>query len=333
MQARAMRLPGRATRGSAPKASRRRRCQRVGRFAARQQSEPARGDSGRPLACRHDHRGPHRRDAWHWPRGRDRAGAPRRRGGARRPRPRARPRDGRRGAHSGAARVHEHVADLARMDEVRRLARELLERHPRIDVLANNAGAMFTSRHVTPDGFERTFALNHLAPFLLTNLLLDRLRESAPARVVTTASDAHQSGLLDLDDLQSENSYRAMRTYGTTKLENILFTRELARRLEGSGVTANCFHPGVVRTGFGKNDNPLFKIAISVAGLFFRSAERGARSLVWLALDPAAAELNGAYVFDEQVARPNAQAGDDALASALWGASERLAGVAPAPAA
>ena len=230
-------------------------------------------------------------------------------------------------AAGGRAPVHEHVADLERMDEVRRLAAEVLERYPRIDVLANNAGAMFTSRHVTPDGLERTFALNHLAPFLLTNLLLDRLRESAPARVVTTASDAHQSGLLDLDDLQSENSFRAMRTYGTTKLENILFTRELARRLEGSGVTANCLHPGVVRTGFGKNDNPLFRIAISLAGVFFRSPERGARSLVWLALDPAAAELNGAYVVDEEVREPTAQARDDALASALWGASERLAGL------
>src|SRR6478735_8997766 len=110
-------------------------------------------------------------------------------------------------ARAAGAEVTEHVADLERMDEVRRLAAEVLERHERIDVLANNAGAMFTSRHVTPDGFERTFALNHLAPFLLTNLLADRLRESAPARVVTTASDAHKSGLLDLDDLQSEKSF------------------------------------------------------------------------------------------------------------------------------
>ena len=166
----------------------------------------------------------------------------------------------------GGAPVHEHVADLERLDEVRRLAAEVLERHPRIDVLANNAGAMFTSRHVTADGLERTFALNHLAPFLLTNLLLDRLRESAPARVVTTASDAHKSGLLDLDDLESETSFGAMRAYGTTKLCNILFTRELARRVEGTGLTANCFHPGVVRTGFGKNDNMLLRIGITIAG-------------------------------------------------------------------
>src|SRR3954470_16789563 len=237
-----------------------------------------------------------------------------------------------RGVGGGAA-VHEHVADLERMDEVRRLAADVLDRYPRIDVLANNAGAMFTSRHVTPDGFERTFALNHLAPFLLTNLLLDRLRESAPARVVTTASDAHQAGLLDLDDLQSEKSYRPMRAYGTTKLANILFTRELAQRLDGSGVTANCFHPGVVRTGFGKNDGLLFRLGVTIAGPFFRTPERGARSLVWLALDPAAAELNGAYVVDEKLAQPNAQARDEVLASALWEASERLAGLTPAAAA
>jgi NAD(P)-dependent dehydrogenase (short-subunit alcohol dehydrogenase family) len=234
-----------------------------------------------------------------------------------------------RAAGTGAA-VHEHVADLERMDEVRRLAEEVLDRYPRIDVLASNAGAMFTSRHVTADGYERTFALNHLAPFLLTNLLADRLRESAPARVVITASDAHESGLLDLDDLQSEGSFRPLRTYGTTKLCNVLFTRELARRLEGSGVTANCFHPGVVRTGFGKNDNPLLRIGISIAGLFFRSPERGAQSLVWLALDPAAAELNGEYVIDEKVATPSAQGQDDGLARALWGASERLVGLTPA---
>src|SRR3954469_24895214 len=140
-----------------------------------------------------------------------------------------------RAARSAGAEVNEHAADLERMDEVRRLAAELLERHERIDVLANNAGAMFTERHVTADGFERTFALNHLAPFLLTNLLLERLEASA-ARVVTTASDAHTGGALDFDDLQSERSLKPMGTYGTTKLCNILFTRELARR---SSVIAN----------------------------------------------------------------------------------------------
>ena len=233
----------------------------------------------------------------------------------------------------GGAPVHEHVADLERMDEVRRLADEVLDRHPRIDVLVNNAGAMFTSRQVTDEGLERTFALNHLAPFLLTHLLLDRLRESAPARVVTTASDAHKSGRLDLEDLQGESSFGAVRTYGTSKLCNILFTRELARRLEGSGVVANCLHPGAVRTGWGKNDGVLARIALTAAGPFLRSPERGARSLVWLALDPAAGDLNGAYVVNEKVAQPNAQARDEVLATGLWEASERLAGLTPAAAA
>jgi NAD(P)-dependent dehydrogenase (short-subunit alcohol dehydrogenase family) len=148
---------------------------------------------------------------------------------------------------AGDAEIHEHVADLTLMAEVTRLADELRENYEHIDVLANNAGALFASREVTEEDFERTFALNHLAPFLLTNLLRERLRGG---RVVTTASDAHRSGRLDLDDLQSERSYSALRVYSTSKLCNILFTRELARR--APELHANCFHPGTVRTGFGK---------------------------------------------------------------------------------
>jgi NAD(P)-dependent dehydrogenase (short-subunit alcohol dehydrogenase family) len=226
----------------------------------------------------------------------------------------------------GGAPVHEHVADLARLDEVRRLASELLERHPRIDVLANNAGAMFSSRHVTPDGFEQTFALNHLAPFLLTNLLLDRL-VAARARVVTTASDAHKGGLVDLDDLNAERGrFRSGRVYGTSKLCNVLFTRELQRRRPE--LTANCFHPGVIRTGFGKNDGALVRVGITIAGLFMGSPDSGARPLVWLARDPAAGELRGQYVEKEQPVAPSAAARDDVLAAALWERSEALTGVA-----
>jgi NAD(P)-dependent dehydrogenase (short-subunit alcohol dehydrogenase family) len=233
-------------------------------------------------------------------------------------------------ARATGATVHEHVADLQRLDEVRRLAAEVLDRHERLDVLVNNAGALFAHRETTPDGLERTFALNHLAPFLLTHLLLDRLKENpAGARIVTTASDAHEQGELDLDDLQWERrTYRAMRVYGTTKLCNILFTRELARRLQGSQVTATCFHPGVVRTGFGKNENGIWKVLTTVAGPFFRSPERGARSMVWLAVDPQAAELNGVYVEDEKVAQPSAAARDDVLADGLWERSAPLAGIA-----
>lgn len=230
--------------------------------------------------------------------------------------------DAARRAGGDGAVVHEHVADLLVVDEVRRLAGELRERHARIDVLANNAGAMFTSRQVTEDGLERTFALNHMAPFLLTDLLRDRL---AGGRVVTTASDAHTGGELDLDDLQFERRpFRAMRVYGTSKLMNILFTRELARRAED--LTAACFHPGVVRTGFGKNDGLSYKIGLTVIGPFLRTPAKGARSLVWLALDADPAQVDGAYVVDEEVATPSAAARDDVLAEGLWERTSELLG-------
>ena len=225
-------------------------------------------------------------------------------------------------ASGGGAPVHQHVANLLLMSEVRALADELKEHYEHIDVLANNAGALFASRKETSEGFEQTFALNHLAPFLLTNLLRERL---GGGRVVTTASDAHKSGRLDLDDLQSEKSYPAMRVYGTSKLCNILFTRELARRTPE--LHANCFHPGVVRTGFGKNDNGIWKILTTLGGPFFRSPERGARSLVWLALSEEAAPLDGEYIEDEKVVAPSAQAQDETLARGLWERSAQLVGL------
>jgi NAD(P)-dependent dehydrogenase (short-subunit alcohol dehydrogenase family) len=225
-------------------------------------------------------------------------------------------------AAGDGAPVNQHVADLALMSGVRALADELRAKYDHIDVLANNAGALFASRRETSEGFEQTFALNHLAPFLLTNLLRDRLSGS---RVVTTASDAHESGRLDLDDLQSETSYAAMRVYGTSKLCNILFTRELARR--APELHANCFHPGTVRTGFGKNDNGIWKILTTLGGPFFRSPERGARSLMWLALSDDAASLTGQYIEDEKVATPSPPAQDDELARALWQRSAELVGL------
>jgi NAD(P)-dependent dehydrogenase (short-subunit alcohol dehydrogenase family) len=225
-------------------------------------------------------------------------------------------------AAGGGQPVHQHVADLTLMSEVRRVAEELGQRYERIDVLANNAGALFATRQETSEGFERTFALNHLAPFLLTNLLRDRL---TGGRVVTTASDAHKSGRLDLDDLQSERSYSAMRVYGTSKLCNILFTRELARR--APELHANCFHPGVVRTGFGKNENGIWKVLTTLGGPFFRSPELGARSLVWLALSDEAAPLTGEYIEDEKVVAPSEQARDDDLAWGLWERSAELVGL------
>jgi len=226
-------------------------------------------------------------------------------------------------AAGGGAPVHEHVADLTLMAEVRALADEVTSRYEHIDVLANNAGALFSSRRETSEGLEQTFALNHLAPFLLTNLLRPRL---AGGRVVTTASDAHKSGRLDLDDLQSEGSYAAMRVYGTTKLCNILFTRELAKRVPE--LHANCFHPGVVRTGFGKNDDGIWKVLTTLGAPFFRSPQRGAKSLVWLAISDEAAALTGEYVVDEKVQAPSAQAQDETLAAGLWERSAELVGLA-----
>ena len=223
---------------------------------------------------------------------------------------------------AGGAPVHQHVADLMLMSSVRSLADQLRDRYEHIDVLANNAGALFSARQETDEGLERTFALNHLAPFLLTNLLRDRLNGG---RVITTASDAHTGGRLDLDDLQSTSSYSAMRAYGTSKLCNILFTRELARR--APELHANCFHPGVVRTGFGKNENGIWKVLVTIGSPFFRSPQRGARSLVWLALSDEAGELDGEYVEDEKVATPSAQAQDDGLAARLWERSAELVGL------
>lgn len=225
-------------------------------------------------------------------------------------------------ASGGGAAVHEHVADLMLMEEVRALAADVMERYEHIDVLANNAGALFASRKETTEGFEQSFALNHLAPFLLTNLLRDRL---SGGRVVTTSSDAHKAGALDLEDLQSEKSYAAMRVYGVSKLCNILFTRELARR--APELHANCFHPGVVRTGFGKNDNGVWKVLTTLGAPFFRSPARGARSLVWLAVSDEASPLTGEYVQDEKVLAPSAQAQDEALAEGLWERSAELVGL------
>jgi retinol dehydrogenase-12 len=225
-------------------------------------------------------------------------------------------------AVGGSAPIHEHVADLTLMSDVRALAEEASARYEHIDVLANNAGALFASRKLTSEGFEQTFALNHLAPFLLTNLLRERLQGG---RVVTTASDAHKAGVLDLDDLQSEKSYSAMRVYGTSKLCNILFTRELAKR--APELHANCFHPGVVRTGFGKNENGVWRALTTLGGPFFRSPRRGAKSLVWLSVSHGAADMDGEYVVDEKVQSPSGQARNDTLAEGLWKRSAELVGL------
>jgi NAD(P)-dependent dehydrogenase (short-subunit alcohol dehydrogenase family) len=215
--------------------------------------------------------------------------------------------------------------DLASLAQVRAAAAEVLARCPAIDVLFNNAGVVHLKREVTVDGYETTFAVNHLAYFLFTNLLLDRLRATPGARIVSTASEAHRfGGGLDFDDLQSERRYRGFGVYGRSKLCNILWTRELARRLEGSGVTANCFHPGGVATRLGQTDAWWTKLVGKLMPLFLRTPEQGAATGVWLATSPAAANVSGRYFADEREKTPSRHAQDDAAAKRLWEVSEAL---------
>jgi NAD(P)-dependent dehydrogenase (short-subunit alcohol dehydrogenase family) len=225
-------------------------------------------------------------------------------------------------ARGGGAEPEMLLADLASQTEVRRLAAEILERYPRLDVLANNAGAAHTKRRLTEDGVELTWAVNHLAPFLLTTLLLDRLVASAPARVITTASDAHQGMRIPFDDLNGDRGYGGFRRYGETKLANILFTAELARRLEGTGVTATCYHPGFVATGFNRNNGWRMRVAMILATPFARRPEKGADTLVWLADALEGAEGNGGYFVDRRLAVPSPAARDPEAARRLWKVSE-----------
>jgi NAD(P)-dependent dehydrogenase (short-subunit alcohol dehydrogenase family) len=177
---------------------------------------------------------------------------------------------------------------------------------------------------MTADGIERTWAVNHLAPFLLTTLLLDRLKASQPARIVTTSSGAHEGARIPFDDLNAERSWggAGFTRYGETKLANILFTAELARRLEGTGVTANAFHPGFVATGFNRNNGVLMRIGMAITRPFARSPAKGAESLVWLVDAEEASHLNGAYVFDRRSVAPSPAALDVESARRLWQVSE-----------
>jgi NAD(P)-dependent dehydrogenase (short-subunit alcohol dehydrogenase family) len=218
-----------------------------------------------------------------------------------------------------------HLADLSSIAETRRVGAALAESEPRIDVLINNAGAMFSSRRVTLEGLELTFALNHMAYFVLTQALRQNLVAAAPARIVSTSSAAHLGASLDFDDLQSAKSYSGFKVYGRSKLANILFTRQLARRLAGSSVTANCFHPGVVATRFGDESGGLASWLFPFARPFFISREKGADTLVYLASSPDVASETGQYFVKRKAVQPSVAACDDAAAKQLWEASEALA--------
>jgi NAD(P)-dependent dehydrogenase (short-subunit alcohol dehydrogenase family) len=227
-------------------------------------------------------------------------------------------------AGGGKTTIDVLIADLASQASVRALAAEALGRYPRLDILVNNAGAMYTRRQLTSEGIELTWAVNHLAPFLLTTLLLDRLRQSTPARIITTASGAHRRAQhIPFDDLAAERSYLGFGRYGETKLANILFTTELARRLEGSGVTANCFHPGLVATGFNRNNGLVANLGMTLLWPMARSPEKGAETLVWLASSPEVANVSGAYFFDKLPKTPSPAAQDGAAVRRLWELSEQ----------
>jgi NAD(P)-dependent dehydrogenase (short-subunit alcohol dehydrogenase family) len=216
------------------------------------------------------------------------------------------------------------VADLSSQQDIHRLARQFKERHPRLDVLLNNAGAVFHPRRRSVDGIEMTFALNHLGYFLLTHLLLDLLKASAPSRIVNTSSGAHRRVQMNFDDLQNEHDYRAMRVYSQSKLANLLFTYELARRLQGTGVTVNAFHPGVVMTRFGAETGWVGHLIRALVWPFTITPEKGARTLVHLATAPELAHVTGQYFYKNQVIASSVVSHDEAAARRLWEVSESL---------
>ena len=223
------------------------------------------------------------------------------------------------------------VADLSSQSEVRRLADEVLQSHARIDVLVNNAGGYWNTRHVTVDGLERTFALNHLAPFLLTNLLLDRLKQSAPARVVTVSSHAHAEGRIDFDDIQGERSYSGARAYNQSKLANVLFTYELARKLQATSVTANALHPGVVSTSFGAEDpSGVQRWFVPFMRPFMKTPAQGAATSIHLASAPDLERVTGCYFVNSKPKRSSKRSYDEATAARLWQVSADLVGLTAA---
>lgn len=232
-------------------------------------------------------------------------------------------------AQTGSGKVDYLLADFASQAAIRGMAEAFQRRYGALHVLVNNAGAVFSARRESADGQEMTFAVNHLAPFLLTHLLLDTLRANTPARVVTVGSDAHKGATIPFDDLrQTKGRYSAFGVYGQTKLANIMFTYELARRLAGSGITANTLHPGFVRTGFNRNNGALMSLAMTIASPFAISEERGAQTSIYLASSPEVASANGEYFVKCKPARSSEVSYDEAAQQRLWQISEQLTGLA-----
>jgi NAD(P)-dependent dehydrogenase (short-subunit alcohol dehydrogenase family) len=229
---------------------------------------------------------------------------------------------------SGNTNVSALLGDLSLQADVRRVAAEFKAKHERLHVLLNNAGALFHDRQVTAEGFEMTLALNHLAYFTLTQELLPLLKAGAPSRIVNVASDAHLGMKLDFDDLQSARGYTRWKSYGRSKLCNILFTRELAKRLEGSGVTSNCMHPGVVATGFGSGTGFVAQL-IKLSQAFMITPEQGADTAVYLCSSPEVEGQSGSYFYKRKPRRSSANAQNMADAARLWTETEKLLGAGP----
>lgn len=228
-------------------------------------------------------------------------------------------------AESGNDSIELMIADLFSMDQVRRLASDFKKTHSRLDVLVNNAGAIFPKREETVDGFERTLALNHLAPFLLTHELLELLKESAPARIVNVSSAAHLRGKIDFENLQSKKKYGWIGPYGSAKLMIVMFTYSLARRLDGTGVTVNALHPGVVRTHFGQNDASRGRrLMFRLLGPFFKSPEEGAETSIYLASSPEVEGISGKYFVNCRPRRSSKISYDEELQEKLWKYTEIL---------
>jgi retinol dehydrogenase 14 len=231
-------------------------------------------------------------------------------------------------ATSGNPAVDAFAADMSSQAEVRRLAREILDTYPRLHVLVNNVGGFWATRRVTADGLEHTLAVNHLAGFLLTNLLLDRLKASAPARIITVSSGTHHRGTINFDDLQGEQDYSAQRAYTQSKLANVMFTYELARRLHGTGVTATTLHPGVVRTGFAAEDpSPMWKIVLPLIRPFLKTPQQGAATSIHLASSPDVEGITGKYFANRRPEMSSRSSYDETAAVRLWQTSADLVGL------
>jgi NAD(P)-dependent dehydrogenase (short-subunit alcohol dehydrogenase family) len=226
---------------------------------------------------------------------------------------------------SANASVDLMLADLSSQQEIHRLAGEFKEAYPRLDVLINNAGLFRSKRITTADGLEMTFAVNHLAYFLLTKLLLDVLKASAPSRIVNVSSGDHNNGAIDFDDLQGEKGYKGAKAYSQSKLADVLFTYELARRLEGTGITANCLHPGAgVRTNFGSGVSGVFGLIVRALRPFMISPEKGAETSIYLASSPEVEGLSGRYFVKKAEARSSDVSYDESRARRLWEVSAEL---------